>query len=630
MKIRDYFSLNNLDRSLAIIGIFLSLVLIAFLSFFKGRFVYVSVGILILISCILWLLIRRQASGKIYLQSDSTFLLLNIVFFLLLTCNILFIQFRTDTYERPLIYFILLFFMFGIVALEILFYKITKKHQFLILFQIIILSFLLVWSQLLIFPNVVGIDSWGHQRITVIISDTGHIPEGLSYSMLPFMHLDIGSTSLITGLNYKLATMLSISSLQILCGILFVFLLGRSIFNVKVGLLAGLLLAMGNYFISMSFAPSPTTIAAILMLIIIYILFIFRIKNRLIGTSFVILFMISLILTHTVTSMCMSIILFVSYLIVYSFNKVYQKKEEIPVTINIAIFFSVAMFSWWIYASGHIQKLADFIRAGFQEDVFVHAPEAISGYVASTPISEQIFNQLGMFLFFSISFLGCFCMISRKYGNFSTLNIAVVGLTPLAIGFFSLIFGYFIIPERWWYFSQILLAIPTAIAFILLCSKIKNRSIKPIFLFFLTIFISFLMIMSPVANLDNHTFSPNTGIRLALTESEITTAAFFVEKSADTTISSDDDYFTSQSSSILLNYYNVNHSKIIPLENSLLTRKFDDAGSIIVIREEIVNKPFRLSGQPFKLNYDPKQVLEEQDYSRIYDCTSVSGFYINK
>lgn len=559
-------------------------------------------------------------------MSDSNFLLLlNIIFFLLLTCNIIFVHFRTSIYERPLIFFILISFMFGIIAIEIIFYNLNKRHVYLILFQIIVLSLILLGSQLLIFPSIIGMDPWGHQRLTMMILDNGFIPDDFSYSKLPLMHLEIGSTSLITGLNYKLATMLSISLLQILCGVLFVFLLGKAIFNVKVGLLAGLLLVIGNSFIGNSLEVTPTTIAAILMLIIIYLLFIFRKKNYLTGIFLTIFFMISLIFTHTITSMCMAIILFVSYLIVKIFNKIYNKKMEMSITTNIVAFFLVAMFSWWIYASGHIKVLADIIKVGFNEEIFVHAPSKVIGYIATTPIFEQFFNQFGIFLFFSISLIGCFYMISLEYGNHSTFKIAVVGLTPLIVGFSSLIFGYFIIPERWWYFSQILLAIPIAIAFLLLCTRFLNKSLKPIFILFLTVFISFVMVMSPNANLDNHIFSPNTGVRSALTETEMTTAAFFVEKSIGN-LSSDFDYFTNPSSSILINYYGLNYDRIKSLDASLLKGEFFKNGNILVIRNEIVKRPFRLFGQVYKLNYDPVKSLDIKGFSEIYDCTSVKGF----
>ena len=621
MKIRDSFSLNNLDRNLAIFGIFLSLALIIFLSFFIGRFVYVFVGILTLISCILWLLIRRQAFGEICIRSNSTFLLLNIVFFLLLTCNVLFVYFRTNIYERPLIFFIFLSFMFGIVALEILFYKTTVKHQFLILSQIIILSFISVWSQLLIFPNLIGIDPWAHQVFTLKILNTGFIPQGYSYSFLPLMHLETASTSLITGLDYKWAAAFSVTLSHIICTVLFIFLLGKFITHIKVALLASLLLITGNYYIYIGMIAIPNTMAAIFIPIILYLLLTNQKKNFLIGNLLTMFFAITLIFTHTVSSVCMLIILFIINLISYSINKIYPEKKVKFVTMNIAVFFLVVMFSCWIYLSGHIITLAKIIQVGFQEEIFVNAPKAIIGYAASVPVSEQIFNQLGAFLFFSISFIGCFYMISKKYGNFYTLIIAVVGIVPLAIGLFGTIFGYFVIEERWWYFSQILLTIPLSIAFIIFCSKIKNKSLKPIFLFCLTVILSFLLIMSSKANLDNHMFSPNTGVRLALTESEIKGAAFFSEKSIKPLLL-DHDY-----SLIITNYYSLKDKRVKSLDTSLLTEDFSSGGTIL-IREEIINRPFRLFRQPFKLNYDLTQALETQGFSRIYDSNSVFGFYL--
>jgi hypothetical protein len=216
-------------------------------------------------------------------------------------------------------------------------------------------------------------------------------------------------------------------------------------------------------------------------------------------------------------------------------------------------------------------------------------------------------------------------MISLDYGNILTFKIALVGLTPLIIGFFSLIFGYFILPERWWYFSQILLTIPIAVAFLLFCNIFKKKSLKPVFPFFLTIFISFIMILSPNANFDNHIFSPNTGVRSALTEAEITAAAFFIEKSTDS-ISSDYDYFVNPSSSILINYYGLSYDRIRSLDISLLKDEFFENDKIIVIREEIVKRPFRLSGQVYKLNYDPIKSLDIKGFSKIYDSTKVKGF----
>ena len=49
----------------------------------------------------------------------------------------------------------------------------------------------------------------------------------------------------------------------------------------------------------------------------------------------------------------------------------------------------------------------------------------------------------------------------------------------------------------------------------------------------------------------------------------------------------------------------------------------------VLIRKEIVNRPFLLS-YVYKLDYDPREVLSSQIFSRVYDCDSVSGFVFAK
>jgi len=45
----------------------------------------------------------------------------------------------------------------------------------------------------------------------------------------------------------------------------------------------------------------------------------------------------------------------------------------------------------------------------------------------------------------------------------------------------------------------------------------------------------------------------------------------------------------------------------------------------VLIREEIVHNPLLLS-YVYKLDYDPREVLTAQTFSRVYDCGSVIGF----
>ncbi len=182
-----------------------------------------------------------------------------------------------------------------------------------------------------------------------------------------------------------------------------------------------------------------------------------------------------------------------------------------------------------------------------------------------------------------------------------------------------------IIRSRWSYFSQILLAIPLSLSLILLNGVFKHRFIKG-FLMSLSVFtLSFLFIVSPISNIDNSFFSPNTGVRFAYTKSEMIAASFFAQNSIGK-ISSDFDYSTNPSSSIFANYYNVSYDRLLSLDDSLYNGSFEHDGSIKIIRREIVNSPFRLAKGLYRLHYDPNIVLLNSGFNRIYDSSTITAY----
>lgn len=612
--------IQELDKNLAILGIISSIILIIYLSKNIGRMIYVLAGVFSFISCAIWLIIGKNASLEFdQLQSRSLNLVLASLFFILFTFSILSVHFRLNLYERPLIYFILLSLMAGIVVLEILF---SQEHQkYFILSQIIIIGLSVAWSQSLIFPSLLGVDPWWHQMFTSKIMEAGFIPDGYSYSRLPIFQLSIALTSLITGLNYKFATMLSVSLAQIICNAAFIFLLGKFLSNnYKIGLLASLLVIIANYHIYMSYRLVPTSLAAVFVPIVLYLLLKMKKDKPLYAVVLSIFFMTTLILTHTVTAMCMAIILFVSWAAFNLYNILYAKKERVPVSLTISVLFTTTMFAWWTYASGHIKALAALIKWGFRIDHFVGAytiEEALR-YMENIPILEQFLCNVGFFSFFAISFIGVFYMISKK-GNSISFIVAVTGVVPLAISYLSLIFKYWIIPERWWYFSQILLSIPLAIAVLLFVAQKKNSKFTSFSLFVFVSLLTFLIITSPIANVDSPVLSPNTGVRYAYTDSEMVGAAFFAQSSEK--ISPDYDY-----TSVLSCYYDVNRKRILSFDDQLYTGQFLHDGSIKIIRKTIVERPFRLVGAVYRLNYDPNVVLSNSGFNKIYDNSAVTAY----
>ena len=103
MEMKKILFWQDLDKFLAIIGIVFSVCLIIYLSLRTNSLIYIITGFLILISCSIWLFIRKKVSiNKIDLQSPSAYLILNIIFFSLLACSFFSIYF-TEQWNQGMI-----------------------------------------------------------------------------------------------------------------------------------------------------------------------------------------------------------------------------------------------------------------------------------------------------------------------------------------------------------------------------------------------------------------------------------------------------------------------------------------------------------------------------------------------
>jgi len=442
--------LRDLDKTLAIAGIFFALILIAYVGMID-KLVYLPAGIFALISCLLWLAIRKSYAFEFHiLESWSFTALWSICYFMLFALSILSVHFRPDLYERPLLYFILTALMAGAIACKI--FSSGRQHVGLILIQIMLLGVSIAWSQLLIFPGLLGVDPWYHYDLTIKIIDEGFLPEKFGYSKLPLFHLTIAATSLIAGLPYKLAAMVSVSLGQIVCNALFVFLIASCLFsNYRAGLLAALMVIIANQHICMSYWSIPNGFAAVFIPIAFYLLF-FKSEYRSILSSAIlsILVLAAIILTHSIAALCMAMLLVVSWgsLVIYSAYN--HSRKDIHISLIRPIGFAVSMLAWWAYASGTIVNIGSFFKRNLSIDLHMILEE-FRGYALDIPLDEKLFNDIGMHFFFAFSLIGIFYMISRR-GSGSSFAMAWVGMTPFAIGFLSLMSGIDMIEQRWWYF----------------------------------------------------------------------------------------------------------------------------------------------------------------------------------
>lgn len=616
MRLKDSRLLRDLDKTLAVAGVIFSIILIVYLSREIGRVVYMLTGVLALISCLLWLAIRKSHTFEFHLPESRTLTKICVIcFFGLYTLSVLSVYLRPELYVRPLSYFILTALMAGVIACEI--FTSGRRHAPLILIQVLLLGVSIAWSQLLIFPSLLGVDPWYHSALTNRIVSEGFIPEGDSYSKLPLFHLMIAATSVLADLPYKFATMASVSLGQIICNGVFVFLIADRLFkNHRVGLLAALMVAIANHHIYMSYWSIPNASAAVFIPVALYLLF-FRFRDRSRSSSVIlwIVVLATIILTHTVAAMCMAILLFVAWGALAAYRACYSRVDN-HVALMGPIGFTIAMFAWWTYASGHVQTLGQLIKWGFSVDVFVKTPTEFVNYAASIPLGEQLFNNLGMFLFFAFSFIGIFYMISRR-GSSSSFAMAWVGLAPLAIGFFSLISGHSVIEHRWWYFAQILLSIPLAVA-IYTVGTWKPKSLKSLycFVFGFVVVLSFLMIMSPAANIDNAMLSPNTNWRATPIASELQAQTILDHYDG---MSKSDIYYASR-----LSYFGYNTESFC---KEIAGRDLASMeGDLVLIRDAILEGPFMFFSSTYKLDYNLGDLINAAGFRRIYDSGSVCAY----
>ena len=90
--------------------------------------------------------------------------------------------------------------------------------------------------------------------------------------------------------------------------------------------------------------------------------------------------MIVLIMTHPVASMGMAIALFC----IWFASQIYMWLTKLRINVFFPCsLFSVMMFGWWIYASGHISTLARLLDWGFNIDIglFDKSPQQVLGYI---------------------------------------------------------------------------------------------------------------------------------------------------------------------------------------------------------------------------------------------------------
>lgn len=632
--------LNN--KKLAILDVILTVGLFTFL-WNQGRIVG-SLEVLLASSAFCgYLLLKNRFTDKMEWGTTNSISTLLDMFFLTLLGLIVLSLLTASPYVRPASFFVIVMIQCGLIGLDALTFRLeNRRKQIIILLKLLIIAAILRWSLFYVFPGLIGVDPFSHVNFTQLMMSEGGIPTGIQlsqtnidpyYLLFPVFHLCLMAASLITGMDLRSSMILSIGLFEVL-SLSFIYLLGKKIFNARVGLIASLLVGVSSVHIKFGYWIIPMTFGLSLFTFILYALLANPEKLRSSKYALVLFSVLSLF-----TIPLNAIVCTITWLLFFFYRLVYLIKDKFPsrlwktsferkdtyfkVSMLLLMTFLLVMLGYWIYIADFFQRsVISLISYQFREEASLPllSGQSVSSYFRIS--IEQFLDSVGTLSILVLSLFGALHLLSSKSFNVRKFSLVFIGGLFYIVYWVAERFNFLaIVPNRWLVFSEILLAVPSALGLILMTTCTKSKTKKAIITFMAIATITFFMITNTSCNFDNPLYTEYITLRFTFLSSE-TQAASFLSQKCNTTISTDAYYAE--------NYYNATLGKTVTSINfaSLQTSKTE---GILVIRSYIIDNVFLTRGQigveRIRLDYDPRRILENQSLmNRLYSNGAVTAY----
>jgi len=613
---------NQLDKVASVAGIILGII-ISLVNLIYSNEYLITIGPMLIVVCGYYLFFgyKSKTISPALGAGQNLMKISSIIFWLCLTASIFVL--RTSAVNRPLMYFILTSVAASMIALQILYLKGKKSDEYLILFEIILVSFSVAVSALWVLPSIVGVDPWGHLLYIEDFVNSGHIEsarESMYYLYYPITHLNVVSLKLITALGYKEAMFLGIG-LPLILSTVFVYLIGCNVANAKVGLLATLLINTADVHLQFGIQLMPTSFGIMLFTIIFYLIIHNKGGQDVKYRIFALVLLLLLVVTHNMSSFVM--FLFILCLLIgnYAYNIFYKKQPNGNigmVTPVLLMFFLMVMLSYWMYA-GYREGL------GFLEAVvrgFFSSVEQSAGFLdrPAAPTAEYgywgpILHIAGFIIIYLFGTVGVLSWLSRQHLN--KLRFSLIAAVVLTTAF-ALVFPVFgirnIMPYRWYAFIYVPLSIIASIGILLIVQNLSRFSLRNIALVLIVSILSFFMITNKFSNTDSPVYASELTQRLAYTESEIAAGGRIID------IYDGPKVVDERYGSVIHRYFN---------KRVFATSAFLDSdttnNSLVIWREVMAERPVSVKGRDIVLGTAYEQQLE-LSHNLIYDNQAVKAF----
>jgi len=306
----------------------------------------------------------------------------------------------------------------------------------------------------------------------------------------------------------------------------FIFLVGRKLFNTKVGLLATLIVPLTSNFIQIATAIIPMSLGFSFFVMILYLIIYFERKTA--SYYFlIILLSISLILTHTIATF----VTLCSFLSIYIGVKMFKRVGRLstwhdPVPIILMLLFGLATLIIWMqepiestsFFSIALSQLLSSLQTNVQ--FTLTAPSSAT----NVPFITQLLNAGGYSLLTIFAVIGALINLQPNNRTESRMALVSVAAILFVLPYSFIIFGLEnILPSRWTLFLYVPLIILAVQGLLGMCTLLKYNFMKLGMITSVLLAIIFAMLTSDTVN-NESPWIYNGAIRSGYTQSELTAA----------------------------------------------------------------------------------------------------------
>lgn len=470
--------------------------------------------------------------------------LLKIIFFL--NISIILIILYHSIYTKGILYYLFISSLATIVLIQILIKpKNINDNFFILFFQIIPIALISVGSSYFINPYLIGPDSpWHFYYIQQIIDYAQNTLSAEHYYYFPLYHLIQAVNAIIIN-HFSTYTFELLNLLVFTICLPIVFLIGKALFNKKVGLISALLFSIFSSSIYLGIFNIGKIGGVVLFLLILYILIKRKKNNNFNYTILLFLSLIGVLFWHPEISIAVLIILGANVLSEFIME---SRIDFISLTL-----FSVLFISYLVYVDTLL--FTNIIQLLFVEPTGpTQTTQIVSKSLTLNILIQYSWSFIGIAASsFFISFIG-FSWLSKLDKFKSLILFCLVGF--VIFGGLSLISGNFgLDPERsLLYYSTLTIFIFAYGIFKIF--KSKQEKILPllVILFFIfTLASTSSYFTGDGSNILNNQLSKQT---LFTTQSNLETNKFLEKTPLESNITGDSDslrYLTNP----ILGFYNL-------------------------------------------------------------------------